>query len=505
MTPTSVSLDPALLREKIMGCWLGKAVGGTLGQPYEGVTHELALDFYEPVPTEMIPNDDLDLQVVSAVLLDRMAKPNVNRDVLIPMWTEHVGMSPDEYGICKRNLKLGLLPPHTGSFDNWFAHGMGAAIRTELWACLAPGDPDLAAAYAYEDACLDHAGEGIDAAKFLAALEALAFVETDRDTLLDQALKRIPEESAVARAIADTRQWWADSEDWRDVRRRILKHHGHENFTDVCQNLAFTILGWLAAEGDFGRGICVAVNCGMDTDCTGATLGALLGILDPAGIPKRWLEPIGRDLVLSPSISLDDFPDTLDGFTDLVINLRERLDGQPPDIPKREKQPPRVTLPAEVGFLPIDRSRNHATDPVRAAPDALPRLGEMHAVALPGSVAAWPAERFEGGTLVVRYRFEIDREKSVKVLFNTPESVRIYIDGRLVMNREGGRMCPAMHRAPAGQMVKRTFAPGTHEVVGLIDRPGETHDVQWVFGLGTDAGDNVCDDWLTCIYDVQPA
>ncbi len=67
-------------------------------------------------------------------------------------------------------------------------------------------------------------------------------------------------------------------------------------FTDVAQNLAFTVLGWLAGGGDFGHSICIAVNCGKDTDCTGATLGALLGILDPAGIGEEWLRPIGREL-----------------------------------------------------------------------------------------------------------------------------------------------------------------------------------------------------------------
>jgi len=48
-------------RKKVMGCWLGKAVGGTLGQPYEGCNEPLNLSYYEPVPDDMIPNDDLDL------------------------------------------------------------------------------------------------------------------------------------------------------------------------------------------------------------------------------------------------------------------------------------------------------------------------------------------------------------------------------------------------------------------------------------------------------------
>ncbi|MEE9403563.1 MAG: ADP-ribosylglycohydrolase family protein, partial [Algisphaera sp.] len=191
-------------RRRMIGCWLGKAVGGTLGMPYEGVDQMLELTFYDPVPTQMLPNDDLDLQVVYAFLLDKLDDIRVNRHDLVAAWP-HVGMSPDEYGICKRNLKLGLKPPHTGSFDNPFTDGMGAAIRTELWACLAPGNPDLAAQYAYEDACMDHAGDGIYAALFLAALQSLAFVESDIDRLLDAALTQIPVHCRVRRAVTDVR------------------------------------------------------------------------------------------------------------------------------------------------------------------------------------------------------------------------------------------------------------------------------------------------------------
>ena len=57
-------MDIKNYREKVMGCWLGKAVGGTLGQPYEGCDGPLDLSYYDPVPTDMIPNDDLDLKAI---------------------------------------------------------------------------------------------------------------------------------------------------------------------------------------------------------------------------------------------------------------------------------------------------------------------------------------------------------------------------------------------------------------------------------------------------------
>lgn len=55
------------------------------------------------------------------------------------------------------------------------------------------------------------------------------------------------------------------------------------------RNVAFTIIGWLYGESDFGKSICIAVNCGDDTDCTGATMGSLFGIISGTkAIPEKW-------------------------------------------------------------------------------------------------------------------------------------------------------------------------------------------------------------------------
>jgi ADP-ribosylglycohydrolase len=310
----------AAYRRKVLGCWLGKAVGGTLGGPYEGRPGPLALSYYDPVPTEMLPNDDLDLQVVWLEAVRRAGLP-VDRRMLADAWLAHNHCCPDEYGVCRRNLTRGIYPAASGSYDNAFTAGMGAAIRTELWACLAPGDPELAARLAYEDACLDHAAEGVHAAVYLATLESAAFVESDRNALLDLAGAAIPEDSRVFRAVAEARVGYEESRDWLAARERILARHAVENWTDVAVNLAFTVLGWLSGERDFGRSICTAVNCGSDTDCTGATLGALMGIIDPDCIGERWLAPIGRSLVLSPSMRGMHNAGTLDEFTDQVAAM----------------------------------------------------------------------------------------------------------------------------------------------------------------------------------------
>ncbi len=309
---------------KVLGCWLGKAVGGTLGQPWEGkpIPHELT--FYEPVPDEMIPNDDLDLQVVWLQRIREAGLPITNT-LLARGWLDNIHMWPDEYGVCRRNLELGLRPPLTGSYDNGFTRGMGAAIRTELWACLAPGDPDLAAYLAWQDASCDHTGEGLYAAIFLAVVQSMAFVESDPDTLIEQGLAAVPEDCEVAQAIRLAVVAWRELGDRSAVLARLEETHGNQNFTDVPMNLAIIALGWLAGEEDFGRSILASVNCEYDTDCTGASLGAILGLIEPDSIGEDWLAPIGRQLVLSSSMAGMVHAETLDGLMAQTADLAQQV------------------------------------------------------------------------------------------------------------------------------------------------------------------------------------
>ncbi len=481
---SSLQTDTALLdipsyRERVIACWLGKAVGGTLGMPFEGVDGPLNLSFYEPVPTEMLPNDDLDLQVVWACVLDAMAEPKVDRHVLAKAWQQHVEFPWDEYGVGLRNLANGLHPPLTGSHDNWFTNGMGAPIRSEVWACLAPGNPALAAAYAYEDGCFDHSGDGIYGEMFFAALQSMAFVESDTDILLDNALETLPADSSIRAAIQDTRRWWLQSRDWKAVRDLILRDYGHENFTDVTMNVAFTILGWIASEGDFSEAICIAVNCGKDTDCTGATVGALMGIIDPDCIAEKWLSPIGRDLVLSPGIVGLVAPKTLDEFTDMVLSLRDRIGGAWPDAETIEQSTAHLKTTGEIAFsstLPTNGNE----------------IQNFRPVVFAGTYATWPIAEFEDEFLIVRYRFAIPETRDGMIMLNTPTQCRVWFDNQLLFERDGGRMAPSFHRIPSRQSGDVTLTAGEHEIVAAIRRPASGEVAQWVVGVG----DPVTKQWL---------
>ena len=293
-------ISEAEYRKKVLACWYGKNIGGTLGGPYEGFPVVNHLTFYDPVPTGSMPNDDLELQAMYAAALDRMEKPCVSREALADIWSKHMKFMCDEYAVAVRNLEMGLRPPWTGRFDNHFTCGMGAAIRSELWACLAPGNPGLAAKFAYEDACIDHDGAGVDAEVFNAVVESLAFVEPDVRKLTEAGLEYLPADSTLAAGIREAISLWDETHDWFHCRNVLFEKYASEAVTDVRINLPFTVLALLSGNGDFGKTICDAVNCGMDTDCTGATAGAILGILNPDGIPEEWMKPVGKELGQGP-------------------------------------------------------------------------------------------------------------------------------------------------------------------------------------------------------------
>ena len=324
MNETRIRLGRERYRDKVYGCWLGKNIGGTLGAPYEGKKQILELTFYDPLPEQAAPNDDLDLQLVWLELLEDRGVPPRLPD-LAEYWRTRLFPYPwGEYGFCARNLDRGLLPPVSGWFENYYVDEMGSPIRSEIWACVAPAAPERAAAMAWLDSCLDHSGgEGMWGEMFWAAVESAAFVVDDPLVLIRIGLSMIPPSCNISRVIREA-IWCRHNEvSWEEARERIVRVYGNAQPCNAIQNHGFIILGWLYGE-DFGDRLCRAVNCGCDTDCTGATLGALLGILQGAsGIPARWREPVGERIVLHKFTQGKRPPATLAELTDRTLAVAQ--------------------------------------------------------------------------------------------------------------------------------------------------------------------------------------
>ncbi|MBW3635640.1 MAG: ADP-ribosylglycohydrolase family protein [Armatimonadetes bacterium] len=327
-----INLNSARLRDQILGCWMGKNCGGTLGTPLEkawGEAEVFDVWWYPVLADGGIPNDDLEMQLVWLRALEEVG-PQLKAADLARTWQNHIAYNMDEFGLSKTGLSLGLRPPISSYYNNWFRDCMGCPIRSEIWACVAPGAPRVAVRLAFEDGIVDHAGgESIYGEFFNTAVESAAFCVSDVDKLLDIGLSYIPETCLTARAIRVARDCHAQGLTWQEARQKVLETAPHYNAQFSPPNIAFQVVGWLWGL-EFGDAICKAVNCGYDTDCTGATLGSVLGIIGGAeSLPEKWTEPLGHTIATSaPSGGLthvEEIPQTLDELTERVLVQARRV------------------------------------------------------------------------------------------------------------------------------------------------------------------------------------
>ena len=290
------------LRDRIYACWLGKNIGGTLGTPFESQQKMNDCTGFTSEAGQPLPNDDLDLQLIWLKALSEVGPKALDCKVLGEYWLEYITPYWNEYGICKANMKRGIVPPMSGQYCNYWKHSNGAWIRTEVWATVYPGDVERATHFAYEDACVDHgSGEGTYAAIFVAAIESAAFVIHDLRKLIDIGLSKIPRKSRMYKFITKVLECYDNGMDWKETRNIITDMALADEELGWFQapaNVGYTVIGLLYGENDFKKSILIACNCGDDTDCTCATAGALLGIMNGTSIiPEDWREYIGDSIV----------------------------------------------------------------------------------------------------------------------------------------------------------------------------------------------------------------
>ena len=329
---TRVGMNKKILRDKILGCFNGKNVGGTLGAPLEGKNGFFNIEYFiQPnIVNNPQPNDDLDLQISSLNAVRRFGRC-VNAEILAEYYSIFVNPSWAEYGVGKSNLRRGIPTPISGYHSNTYKDSCGSFIRSEVWACLCPGHPELATRYAYFDSSIDHADEGTYGEVFWAAMQSAAFVESNVSKLITIGLSYIPKTSALYQGITRVVECYESGKTCEEARDIIFKEiagafsYQHTKLKDIKlteyrpapagfdapQNIAIAIMGLLYGEGDFGKSMLLAVNCGEDADCSAGSLAATLGIiLGNARLPEKWVKPI-NDVIITASLNTLDYGMTM--------------------------------------------------------------------------------------------------------------------------------------------------------------------------------------------------
>jgi len=336
------------MESRVRGCWLGKSIGGTLGLPAEGKTERLHYRFYDPIPETAPPNDDLELQLVWLDRMERHRGP-LTVEVMAEAWLSNIHYMWDEYGRTRWNLRRGVPAALAGVYENPFASGMGSPIRSEIWAIVAAGQPELAASFARLDALLDHGAEGIAGEVFFAVLQALILGGASLAEGLEEALRQVDSGTETRRALELVFSLHRRGVAVWESREELLRAHGHENFTHAPLNLALTLWALLYGKGDFEETILFGVNGGYDTDCTAASAGAILGMLYGAeNLPEKWSAPLGEGVLIGDGILGIRAARTLGELTERSLALQSRAGELAPLLPQPAPLPAPGSLPGTI-------------------------------------------------------------------------------------------------------------------------------------------------------------
>jgi ADP-ribosylglycohydrolase len=295
---------------------LGKVIGVYLGRPFEGWTYERIQErlgdithyVHEELGVPLIVTDDdisgtftflralgdhgFDKHISSEQIGDSWLNYLIeNRTIL---WWGGLGNSTEHTAFLR--LKNGVRAPASGSAKlngKVVAEQIGAQIFIDGWAMVSPGDADQAARLATEAARVSHDGEAVHGAVVLAVMEALAFVESDIDKLLDAALEYVPSDSVIRMLIDDVRSWHAQESDWRATREMLAGKYGYDKYGGNCHmvpNHGLIIHSLLHGEDDFSETMKIINTCGWDTDCNSGNVGCLMGIKNGLGGIDSGLE-----------------------------------------------------------------------------------------------------------------------------------------------------------------------------------------------------------------------
>lgn len=299
--PPPLALDDAAIRDRILGGWLGKNIGGALGAPIEGWTrqriadtHGEITDYLHQPPSTL--NDDTAYEIIALHVVEQKGRDFSARDIALE-WVERLPISYTAEKVAIDNLKRGIMPPGSALFDNPYREWIGGQMRGEVWGLLCPGRPADAIEYAYRDAAVSCDRNGIYGELYDAALIAAAFAEPDARRLLELGLGFVPPRSRFAEVVRDSIRWCDESGTWLEAwgkaeRSHAGRYHPVHTFPAMCA----VVIGLLFGGGDFERATCITAMCGLDADCSAGQTAAIMGaILGASRIPAKWRDPIGDD------------------------------------------------------------------------------------------------------------------------------------------------------------------------------------------------------------------
>jgi ADP-ribosylglycohydrolase len=346
------------LEARIRRAWAGRISGCQLGKPVEVLSmregHDALTAYLEaagvPRPRDYIPfvehrhvrpdwcagafvrsepDDDVNYSVLALMMLEAHGAELTTADVArhwlkwLPVGSTYTAERAAYRILLEKGAEwfpegaapgFDLAECARNPYNDW----IGAQIRADVYGWVCPGDPTRAARLAAVDASLSHVGAGIEGAVFVAAAGA-ALADRPLDRALSTALDELASDGEAAAAVRLGLELAGNA----DGDARIRERYAGLSPVATINNLALVVWALASHEQDFDAAIGDVVAAGLDTDCNGATVGALWGLSEAGaalGIPEHWTRPwggrVGVSLAGMAELSLDELVDRTVALTD---------------------------------------------------------------------------------------------------------------------------------------------------------------------------------------------
>lgn len=312
-----------VLLDKLEGALIARTAGCLLGVPVEGATVESMrewcaytgkqfppVDYWEQAQMPEVKNfygayrhsyqkhemhsapvdDDLTYTQLALLILEEYG-PDFTTEDVGRAWVKYLPFACTAEEIALNNLHAGVPALEAAEKDNPFRQWIGAAIRSDGFGWAAAGDPERAASMAWRDARLSHRRNGIYGEMFLAAAQSAAFAVDDPLDAVRIALTEIPKDCLLHRDVEWALSHCGEVRDCYDARRLVDERFPGMHIVHTNNNLCLVVFGLALARGDLVRGLSQTVAMGLDSDCTAASAGSILGaVLGKKAIPPYLYE-----------------------------------------------------------------------------------------------------------------------------------------------------------------------------------------------------------------------
>ena len=307
------TLSRPALTDKIKGGWAGKIIGVSYGLSNPPLLHpgQLPNAFKQP---------ELYIQMTFVELLD---KNGLN--VSSQQFGESLKNTRYELrhaaGAARRNLDREMIAPWSGS-PLYNAHFNDNDFQSEadFIGLMCPNLPIAADTYSIRIGRVMNYGDGVFGGMWVSGMYSAAYFETDPAVIVEEGLKRLPEQSAYAEVIKDVILWhkqdannWTNC--WQKLRGKWEKQQvcpesansSHNN--DAKLNGGFIAMGLLYGNGDFSKALEITARAGQETQSNCGSVAGILGVvLGYNNIPEQWKAGVAKtrdEKFLGSSYTLD--------------------------------------------------------------------------------------------------------------------------------------------------------------------------------------------------------